>query len=78
MGHIKEPKGVDFIIQSEPLTDSDRNDISKFIARHPGGSVIAQTCGIDGTQLFATQGGEGQHSGTARSQLAGFEIGTLK
>jgi hypothetical protein len=32
MGHIKEPKGVDFIIQSEPLTDSDRNDISKFIA----------------------------------------------
>ena len=53
-------------------------DITKFIARHPGGSVITQTCGIDGTQLFATQGGEGQHSGTARSQLATFEIGTLK
>ncbi len=53
-------------------------DISKYIARHPGGQVITQACGTDGTQLFATQGGEGQHSGTARSQLATFEIGTLK
>ncbi|MDP2059324.1 MAG: hypothetical protein U0945_12770 [Flavobacterium sp.] len=32
MGHIKEPKGIDFIIQSEPLTDKDRKEISKFIA----------------------------------------------
>jgi len=32
MGHIKEPKGIDFIIQSEPLTDKDRAEISKFIA----------------------------------------------
>ncbi|WP_187774789.1 hypothetical protein [Pedobacter sp. BS3] len=32
MGFIKEPKGVDFIIQSEPLTDKDRQEISKFIA----------------------------------------------
>lgn len=32
MGHIKEPKGVDFIIESEPLTDKDREEISKFIA----------------------------------------------
>ena len=32
MGHIKEPKGVDFIIQSEPLTDEDRVEISKYIA----------------------------------------------
>ncbi len=53
-------------------------DVSKYIARHPGGQVITQACGKDGTQLFATQGGEGQHSGTARSQLATFEIGTLK
>ncbi len=34
MGHIKEPKGVDFIIQSEPLTDKDRAEISKFIAEY--------------------------------------------
>lgn len=32
MGHIKEPKGVDFVIQSEPLTDQDKKEISKFIA----------------------------------------------
>lgn len=32
MGHIKEPKGVDFIIQSKPLTDKDRAEISKHIA----------------------------------------------
>lgn len=32
MGHIKEPKGVDFIIQSEPLTDKDRKMISDYIA----------------------------------------------
>lgn len=34
MGHIKEPKGVDFIIQSEPLTDKDRKEISEFIKRY--------------------------------------------
>lgn len=34
MGHIKEPKGVDFVIQSEPLTDKDRQEISKFIAEY--------------------------------------------
>ena len=32
MGHIKEPKDVDFVIQSEPLTEKDRQEISKFIA----------------------------------------------
>lgn len=34
MGHIKEPRGVDFIIQSKPLTDKDRQDISKHIAEY--------------------------------------------
>lgn len=34
MGFIKEPKGVDFIIQSKPLTDKDREDISKHIASY--------------------------------------------
>lgn len=32
MGHIAEPKGVDFIIQSEELTDEERKEISDFIA----------------------------------------------
>jgi len=31
MGHIKEPKGVDFIIQSPPLTDVERKELSVFI-----------------------------------------------
>lgn len=34
MGHIKEPKGVDFIIKSEPLTDEERVAISDFIRRY--------------------------------------------
>lgn len=34
MGYIKEPEGVDFIIQSEPLTDKDREQISKFIKEY--------------------------------------------
>jgi hypothetical protein len=29
MGHIKEPKGIDFIIKSEPLTEA----ISEFIRK---------------------------------------------
>ncbi len=31
MAHIKEPKGIDFIIKSEPLADSDRAAISAYI-----------------------------------------------
>lgn len=34
MGHIKEPKGVDFIIASEPLTDKARQEISAFIRNY--------------------------------------------
>jgi len=31
MGLIKEPEGVDFVIQSSPLTDKERIEISEFI-----------------------------------------------
>lgn len=31
MGYIKEPEGVDFIIKSKPLTDTERKKITKFI-----------------------------------------------
>ena len=34
MGHIKEPKGVDFIIKSEPLTQADRKLISAYIIKN--------------------------------------------
>ena len=33
MAHITEPKGVDFIIQSTPLTDNERKKISEFIKK---------------------------------------------
>ncbi len=33
MAHIKEPEGVDFIIQSPPLTDQERKEISELIRR---------------------------------------------
>ena len=31
MGHIKEPDGVDYIINGKPLTDKERKAISEFI-----------------------------------------------
>lgn len=33
MAHIKEPKGVDFFIQSPPLTETERKEISEFIEK---------------------------------------------
>lgn len=33
MGIIKEPKGVDFIIQSRPLTIDEQKEISAFIKK---------------------------------------------
>ena len=34
MEHIKEPKGVDFVIASDPLTDKVRQEISEFIRNY--------------------------------------------
>jgi hypothetical protein len=31
MGYIKEPKGVDFVINGKPLTDKEKKAISEFI-----------------------------------------------
>jgi hypothetical protein len=31
MGHIKEPAGVDFIINGKPLTENEKKAISEFI-----------------------------------------------
>jgi hypothetical protein len=33
MAHIKEPEGVDFVIQSPPLTDEERKEISELIKK---------------------------------------------
>jgi len=32
MGYINEPEGVDFYVDSKPLTDKDRKEISEIIA----------------------------------------------
>jgi hypothetical protein len=34
MGHIKEPEGVDFIINSRPLTKEEEAAISKYIKEY--------------------------------------------
>lgn len=34
MGYIKEPSGVDFIVDPRPLTNADRKMISKVIAHY--------------------------------------------
>ena len=39
MGYIKEPKGVDFIIESEPLTEKARQEISEFIRNYKSKST---------------------------------------
>ena len=33
MGLIKEPKGVDFMIQSRPLTAKEQTDLSEYIRK---------------------------------------------
>lgn len=33
MGFIKEPEGVDFVIQSKPLTEKQERELSEFIAK---------------------------------------------
>ena len=33
MGFIREPEGVDFVIQSKPLTDKQEKELSEFIAK---------------------------------------------
>ncbi len=34
MGHIKEPEGIDFVVESKPLTDAERKQISRIIAHY--------------------------------------------
>ncbi|MGN7811717.1 hypothetical protein [Flavobacterium johnsoniae] len=42
MNLIKEPKGVDFIIQSPPLTEQERKEISDFIASRKSKKNVAK------------------------------------
>ena len=43
MGYIKEPKGVDFIIESKALTDKERKEISKFIQEYKAKNAVKKS-----------------------------------
>lgn len=34
MGHIKEPDGIDFVVDSKPLSDTERKQISEIIEHY--------------------------------------------
>ena len=46
MGHIKEPEGVDFVINSRPLTQEEEMAISNYIraykAKHSHKQIITK------------------------------------
>ncbi len=60
------------------IIDGNVYDVTSFISSHPGGDRILEACGKDGSQLFASQGGEGSHSESARGQLNELLIGALQ
>lgn len=43
MGHVKEPKGVDFVIASDPLTEKARQEISEFIRNYKKNTTDKKT-----------------------------------
>lgn len=40
MGYIKEPKNIDFLIKSSPLTDKERKAISEYIRKYKSKKII--------------------------------------
>lgn len=42
MGHIKEPEGVDFIVESRPLTKAEEAAISEYIRNYKVKNVRKQ------------------------------------
>lgn len=60
-------------------------NMTNYIARHPGGSVIVDACGQDGTLLFTSRiddsgnkvGSGTPHSSTANRQLEPLNIGQI-
>jgi hypothetical protein len=43
MGYIKEPKGVDFVVEPHVLTDEDQKIMSKIIADYKATGKITRT-----------------------------------
>ncbi|MFA6460912.1 MAG: cytochrome b5 domain-containing protein [Candidatus Woesearchaeota archaeon] len=53
-------------------------DFTSLTSSHSGGaSAILRDCGKDGTQSFATKGGQGSHSSGAKNQLDSYYLGNL-
>ena len=50
MEHIKEPKGVDFVIASDPLTDKARQEISEFIRNYKKNTTDKKTKAVATTK----------------------------
>ncbi len=58
--------------------DGSVYNITEFVSSHPGGDVIVQACGTDGTDLFNNREGNGKkHSPTADVILAKYKIGEI-
>lgn len=54
-------------------------DLTSYINKHPGGMVIADYCGKDGTEAFNARGREKEpHSPRAREILKNYYLGELK
>jgi cytochrome b involved in lipid metabolism len=54
-------------------------NITEFIPNHPGGPVILQACGGNGTVLFETRGDKNSpHPSTAQEKLETMYIGDLE
>lgn len=46
MGYIKEPKGVDFTIQSTPLSDEGRKAISEYIQKYKAQKKVVKSAKV--------------------------------
>ena len=57
---------------------TDVYDLTDYAPSHPGGAdQVYRACGTDGTELFETKGGQGQHSASAEAQRDQLKVGEL-
>ncbi len=60
------------------IIGSNIYNITGYINIHPGGPIIAEACGRDGTEMFATKGGSGKdHSDFAKSLLSKYLVASV-
>lgn len=60
------------------VVNSKVYDVTSIIETHPGGTKpIINNCGKEATQVFETQGGNGEHSQEAKNTLETLLVGEL-